>query len=135
MVIKDKPCKVTAVSTSKTGKHGHAKCNFTALDIFTNKKYEDIIPATHNAHIPFVTRKDYDLLDITDDGFLSLMEESGDMREDVKLPEFPEGYARELQQAFEKAQSESKTLSVSLLCAMGHEQIMSHKEVQETPAK
>lgn len=26
------------VSTSKTGKHGHAKCNFTATDIFTGKK-------------------------------------------------------------------------------------------------
>ena len=51
MCIKDKPCKVSAVSTSKTGKHGHAKCNFTAIDIFTNKKYEDIIPATHTAHI------------------------------------------------------------------------------------
>jgi translation initiation factor 5A len=130
MCIKDKPCKVTAVSTSKTGKHGHAKCNFTALDIFTNKKYEDIIPATHNAHIPVVVRKDYDLCDITDDGFLSLMEENGDMREDVKLPEHPENYARELQNAFLKAQEENKTLSVSLLAAMGHEQVMSHKEVQ-----
>lgn len=131
MCIKDKPCKVTNVSTSKTGKHGHAKCNFTALDIFTNKKYEDIIPATHNAHIPVVTRKDYDLIDITDDGFLSLMEENGDMREDVKLPIHPDNYARELQQAFEKAQAENKSLSVSLLSAMGHEQIMSHKEIAE----
>lgn len=131
MCIKDKPCKVTAVSTSKTGKHGHAKCNFTALDIFTNKKYEDIIPATHNAHIPVVVRKDYDLIDITDDGFLSLMEENGDMREDVKLPTHPDNYARELQQAFEKAQAENKSLSVSLLAAMGHEQIMSHKEIAE----
>eukprot|EP01040_Poterioochromonas_malhamensis_P022278 gene22278-27055_t len=33
--IKGFPCKVTHVSTSKTGKHGHAKCNFTAIDIFT----------------------------------------------------------------------------------------------------
>lgn len=35
--IKGHPCKVTDVSTSKTGKHGHAKCNFTAIDIFTGK--------------------------------------------------------------------------------------------------
>ena len=131
MCIKDHPCKVSAVSTSKTGKHGHAKCNFTALDIFTNKKYEDIIPATHNAHIPVVVRKDFDLLDITDDGFLALMDDAGETRDDVKLPEHPEGYARELTQAFEKAQEDGKTLSVTLLSAMGHEQIMSHKEVQE----
>ncbi len=131
MCIKEKPCKVTAVSTSKTGKHGHAKCNFTALDIFTNKKYEDIIPATHNTTIPVVTRKDYDLVDISEDGFISCMDDNGDMREDVKLPEHPENYARELTLAFEKANEEGKTLSISVLCAMGHEQVMAHKELAE----
>ena len=28
------------MSTSKTGKHGHAKCHFVALDIFTQKKMD-----------------------------------------------------------------------------------------------
>jgi translation initiation factor 5A len=37
VVIKGHPCKVVDISTSKTGKHGHAKANITALDIFTNK--------------------------------------------------------------------------------------------------
>eukprot|EP00593_Proboscia_inermis_P004798 CAMPEP_0171322240 /NCGR_PEP_ID=MMETSP0816-20121228/114836_1 /TAXON_ID=420281 /ORGANISM="Proboscia inermis, Strain CCAP1064/1" /LENGTH=82 /DNA_ID=CAMNT_0011820667 /DNA_START=291 /DNA_END=539 /DNA_ORIENTATION=- len=27
-MIRDKPCKVLSISVSKTGKHGHAKCNF-----------------------------------------------------------------------------------------------------------
>lgn len=131
MCIKDKPCKVSAVSTSKTGKHGHAKCNFTAIDVFTNKKYEDIIPATHTAHIPVVTRKDFDLIDISDDGFLTLMDEEGNTKEDLKLPESPENYARELKIAFEKASDEGKGLNVSVLTAMGHEQVMSHKELAE----
>ena len=39
------------MSTSKTGKHGHAKCNFTALDIFTGKKLEDMCPSTHNVDV------------------------------------------------------------------------------------
>ena len=29
MVIKGRPCKVSEVSHSKTGKHGSAKCNFS----------------------------------------------------------------------------------------------------------
>jgi translation initiation factor 5A len=119
------------VSTSKTGKHGHAKCNFTAVDIFTNKKYEDIIPSTHTAHVPVVVRKDYDLVDISDDGFLTLMDEEGEMKEDLKLPDAPDNYGRELQKAFEAANEAGKALSVNVCSAMGHEQVMSHKEIND----
>eukprot|EP00286_Rhodomonas_abbreviata_P024275 CAMPEP_0181312636 /NCGR_PEP_ID=MMETSP1101-20121128/13805_1 /TAXON_ID=46948 /ORGANISM="Rhodomonas abbreviata, Strain Caron Lab Isolate" /LENGTH=161 /DNA_ID=CAMNT_0023419505 /DNA_START=35 /DNA_END=520 /DNA_ORIENTATION=+ len=124
MCIKDHPCKVSQVSTSKTGKHGHAKCNFTAIDIFTGKKYEDIIPSTHTAQIPVVKRQEFSLVDIQDDGFLSLMTEGGEMREDVKLPPYPDNFAREIQTAF----NTGKNYSVCVVSAMGHDQVVSIKE-------
>ena len=124
------PCKVTAVSTSKTGKHGHAKCNFTAIDIFTGKKYEDIIPSTHTAHVPFVTRKEYSLVDISADGFCSLMDDEGNVREDVTLPDYPDNFAREIQTAFESG----KPHSVTVVSAMGKDQIVAMKEEQEAKA-
>lgn len=134
------PCpapQVVDVSTSKTGKHGHAKCAFVAVDIFTGeppgrgcacpgsaasapaaesapplrsiplaragcsgvgssssstflplllhcfcrplpspvtiagKKMEDLSPSSHNVDVPHVSRTDYTLLDIGDDGFVS----------------------------------------------------------------
>nr|CAB3462158.1 unnamed protein product [Digitaria exilis] len=42
---------VVEVSTSKTGKHGHAKCHFVAIEIFNGKKLEDIVPSSHNCDI------------------------------------------------------------------------------------
>nr|GMD83723.1 eukaryotic translation initiation factor 5A [Ipomoea batatas] len=54
IVIKNRPCKVVEVSTSKTGKHGHAKCHFVAIDIFTGKKLEDIVPSSHNCDVGII---------------------------------------------------------------------------------
>jgi hypothetical protein len=39
------------VSTSKTGKHGHAKCHFVATDIFTSRKMEELVPSSHNLEV------------------------------------------------------------------------------------
>ena len=62
VVIKGRPCKIVDMSTSKTGKHGHAKVNIVALDIFTGRKYEDLSPYTHNMDVPNVSRKEYQLV-------------------------------------------------------------------------
>jgi len=86
VMLKGRPCKVVEMSTSKTGKHGHAKVHLVGLDIFTNKKYEDLCPSTHNIDVPNITRSDYTLLDI-EDNFASLMNESGEVRSDLRVPE------------------------------------------------
>ena len=46
-------------STSKTGKHGHAKAHIIGIDIFTQKKLEELCPTTHNMDVPNVTRTEY----------------------------------------------------------------------------
>ena len=37
--FQNRPCKIVEMSTSKTGKHGHAKVHMVALDIFTGNCY------------------------------------------------------------------------------------------------
>jgi translation initiation factor 5A len=126
MTIKGFPVKVSSVSTSKTGKHGSAKCNFTAIDIFTGKKYEDIQPSSATVAIPIVVNKEYSLIDISEDGFLTLMDEEGNTREDIRLPEFPENFGREISQTFENAGD--KNYSVAVLSAMGKDQVTAIRE-------
>jgi len=119
--IKGRPCKIVEMSTSKTGKHGHAKVHLVGIDLFTGKKYEDICPSTHNMDVPVVKRADYQLLDIADDGFLSLMEESGNTRDDIKLPDGDVG--NEVRTKFDA----SEDLLLTVLAAMGEEMVIGTK--------
>ena len=64
VVIKNRPCKIVDMSTSKTGKHGHAKVHLVAIDIFTGKKLEELSPSTHNMDVPNVSRREFQLVRI-----------------------------------------------------------------------
>merc|ERR1712119_188565 len=89
VMIKGHACKVAEITTSKTGKHGHAKAHIVALDIFTSKKYEDLCPTSHNMEIPFVKRTEYQLLNADpNSGEVSLLLESGETKDDLNLPTF-----------------------------------------------
>ncbi|AGO11122.1 AaceriAFR356Cp [[Ashbya] aceris (nom. inval.)] len=121
VVIKGRPCKIVDMSTSKTGKHGHAKVHLVAIDIFTGKKLEDLSPSTHNMEVPVVKRTEYQLLDI-DDGFLSLMTMDGETKDDVRAPE------GELGEGIQAAFDEGKDLMVTVITSMGEEAAISFKE-------
>ncbi len=44
VMLKGCPCKIVDVKVSKTGKHGHAKCNITGIDCLTGKKCNEVHP-------------------------------------------------------------------------------------------
>ncbi|KAH9821013.1 translation protein SH3-like domain-containing protein [Melampsora americana] len=121
VVIKGRPCKIVDMSTSKTGKHGHAKVHLVAIDIFTNKKLEDISPSTHNMDVPNVTRNEYQLVNI-EDGFLNLINMDGVAKDDVKTPEGDLG--KDLQEQFDAG----KDLYCTITSAMGEEMCLAFKE-------
>lgn len=135
---------IVDMSTSKTGKHGHAKVHLVAIDIFTTKKYEDICPSTHNMDVPNVQRNEYQLVNIgeylnilchtvldcwilswLDDGFLNLMSTDGTSKDDVKVPE------GEIGDQISKDFDDGKDLLVTIISAMGEEQAISFKEAPQ----
>jgi translation initiation factor 5A len=122
VLLKDRPCKIVEMSTSKTGKHGHAKVHMVGIDIFSGRKYEDICPSTHNMMVPNVSRKEYALMDISDDGFCSLLDEDkNETRDDIKLPAGDLG--TEIKAKFDNEES----LKCTVLKAMGEEAILAYK--------
>ncbi|CAF1180113.1 unnamed protein product [Rotaria sordida] len=126
VMLKNRPCKIMEMSTSKTGKHGHAKVHMVGIDIFTGKKYEDICPSTHNMSVPNVKRVEYSLIDIDTDGYVSLMDDSSDTRSDIKLPEGELG--QEIKAKFDSGEA----LKVTVLQALGEEAIITYKIEQDS---
>ncbi|XP_042637600.1 eukaryotic translation initiation factor 5A-2-like [Orycteropus afer afer] len=108
------PCKIAEMSTSKTGKHGHAKVHLVGIDIFMGKKYEDNCPSTHNMDVPNIKRNDFQQIRIQD-GYLSLLTETGEVLEDLKLPE------GELGKETEGKYNAGEDVQVSVMCAMSEE--------------
>merc|ERR1711912_78880 len=86
IMIKGKACKVKDVSTSKTGKHGHAKCKFQAGCIFTGATCEELCPSSHTIDVPFVKKTDWMIQGLQDETYVLLMDDAGEMREDLQLP-------------------------------------------------
>merc|ERR1712157_553447 len=113
--------------------------HIVALDIFTEKKYEDLCPTSHNLEVPFVTKTEMQALGMEEDGehvSLLVSAATGEIRNDIKLPnivnegsptEADEKTTKELVDALEDG---SKDVVVVVLKACGQEKIVSVKLVE-----
>lgn len=122
-IIRGHAVKIMDIATAKVGKHGSAKAKITGIDVFNGSKHEEIHPTAHNIDVPNITRIDYTLVDIARDGFVSLMDEEGNVKEDLRVPEDEEG--QKIKDLFEAG----ATVAVTVMKAMGQERIMAGKEI------
>ena len=83
--INGRPAKVVDYSTSKTGKHGHAKASITAIDIFNGNKYEDSQPTSHNMECPVIKRTEWQAIAIDGEGYVTLMDKKGNIKSDLNF--------------------------------------------------
>lgn len=124
-MLKGNPCKVIDVSTSKTGKHGHAKINITGVDIFSGKKYQESSPTSHNLMQPVITKQDYQLIELDEDDFLTLLDENGSVREDLTLDPEDNDLTNRLKEDFKAG----KEITVTIQKCLQKEKVISYKVV------
>jgi translation initiation factor 5A len=125
VMLKGNPCKIIEIATSKTGKHGHAKVNITGIDIFSGKKYQESSPTSHNLMQPIITKQDYQLIELDEDNFLTLMDENGAIREDLCLdPEDLESNNK-IKEDFKK----DKEIVVTIQKCIQKEKVIAYKSV------
>ncbi|KAL2664607.1 hypothetical protein AAZV13_02G170700 [Glycine max] len=90
----------------------------------TIRKNGYIVIKSRPCKVPHVNRTDYQLIDISEDGFVSLLTDNGNTKDDLKLPT-DEALLAQIKDGF----SEGKDLVVSVMSAMGEEQICSLKDI------
>jgi translation initiation factor 5A len=129
IMIKGNPCKVTEASTAKPGKHGSAKVILKGRDILTAKIYECTFHAGDMVDAPIVKRNEYTLLNI-DDTTLELLDENGEVKSDVNLPEEEhlKDVAKNIKKYFEEGKRE---VLVTVLATLGKELVIECREGAE----
>ncbi|KAL8781765.1 MAG: hypothetical protein Q9213_005848 [Squamulea squamosa] len=132
ILITGHPCKIVSKSTSKPGKHGHAKIAVDALDILTGKKYTELCPAHHIVQVPTVVRKEYLVVNLTNEGFLSLFDQHNPVvtKDDVRAPVKDSELGERLRRAWKKVNDSEGEIWVTVLATMEQEIVDSFKEVE-----
>ncbi len=127
-MIKGHPCKVVSFSTAKTGKHGAAKAMVTGIDIFTAQKHECTFSTGDMVDAPVVVKTDYTLINIDDEGYMSLMSNMGEIKADLRLPE--EEWLKEVvERAKQILLEDEKDCIVTVIASMGQEKLITSREI------
>ena len=79
-------CRVTNTSTSRPGKHGHAKVRLEAVGIIDGKKRETVMPGHDNIEAPIIDKRNAQILSIQGD-VANVMDSETYETFDMKIPE------------------------------------------------
>ncbi|TRY69389.1 hypothetical protein TCAL_01404 [Tigriopus californicus] len=88
ILIEERPCRITQLSTAKAGKHGHSKYFVAAQDLWSKEIKEVSFTNTELVPVPSVVRKEHELMEIDEDKkTVSLLDEdTGEVDDSFKLP-------------------------------------------------
>jgi translation initiation factor 5A len=127
MVMNGRPCKIVEYSCLKTGKHGATKSIIKGIDVFNGKRHEDTLPSSCNVEVPILRRTEWTVMSVDEDDYLTLVDDKGNARSDLKCPEETDN-DQILTQKIKEGLSEGKDLFVTVLNSMQVEKIAELKE-------
>lgn len=74
VMVDDAPCKITAYSTAKPGKHGSAKARIDARGVFDTKKRSLSQPVDAKIWVPTIERKQGQVVNVESDNVAQIMD-------------------------------------------------------------
>jgi len=86
IIIDGAACKITETSTSRPGKHGHAKVNMMAVGMLDGKKRNLVMPGHDRVEAPVVEKKNAQVLSIAGNK-ASVMDTESYETFDLEIPE------------------------------------------------
>ena len=94
IIFDDKVCILKSLETSRTGKHGHAKCRVEAIGVLDNSKIIKIMPAHEKVEVPIIEKKNAQVLSIQGDT-ANVMDMESYETFDLKIPDELKGNIKE----------------------------------------
>ncbi len=86
VILEGIACRVSNTSTSRPGKHGHAKVRLEAVGLIDGKKKEIVMPGHDNIDVPLIDKRNAQILSIHDDT-ANVMDMETYETFDMKIPE------------------------------------------------
>ena len=128
-MIRGMPCKLEICEVlPKATANGNKRLHIRGPNVFTGKLYEDTLNPTagfHGIDVPVTVKAQYSLMDVdSDTGFLSLLTDSGDCKEDVGLVKNEDGSFDELGQEVISKFEAGEALKLTVLSILGKDVVI-----------
>jgi translation initiation factor 5A len=128
-MIRGMPCKLEICEVlPKATANGNKRLHIRGPNVFTGKPYEDTLNLTagfHGIDVPVTVKAQYSLMDVdSDTGFLSLLTDSGDCKEDVGLVKNEDGSFDELGQEVISKFEAGEALKLTVLSILGKDVVI-----------
>ena len=94
VVFDGKVCVIKDMQTSKTGKHGHAKCRVEAVSVLDDQKIIKVMPGRDKVDVPLIEKKTAQVLSISNDT-ASVMDMETYETFELKIPDELKGQVKE----------------------------------------